>query len=213
MVRAAETYLALSPEGISRQACPRSTETAALDLTHRRWGGAVRHPRDRPCGPPSGHVDRADGQIWQRGMAHMCGLRSASSERFSLENRMNAFIGRLGVPSSRCPGGMQCLRKASGLGLVDGVGATVASEALGELARLLSILCIDGVGRRTERRITDVASSGCLFGLGSVSFRPADCDRGLPLPTVVIWLTFPTKHRLSWRCNPYLCVLSSSSPN
>merc|ERR1719181_1285456 len=50
-----------------------------------------------------------------------CGLRSASSERFSLEKRMKAFIGRFGVPSSRMPGVPYTRDGPSGVGLTEGV--------------------------------------------------------------------------------------------
>ena len=61
---------------------------------------------------------------------------SASSERFSLENRMKAFMGRFGVPSSRHPGVPYCRVGPSGVGLTLGVATiSVISEDEGEPAR------------------------------------------------------------------------------
>ena len=51
---------------------------------------------------------------------------------------MNAFIGRLGVPSSRSVGGAAWRAMSSGLGLLDYVGPMVTSEELGEAARVVS---------------------------------------------------------------------------
>jgi hypothetical protein len=73
---------------------------------------------------------------------------------------MKAFIGRLGVPSSRLPGGAACLRRSSGLGLVDGVMVSVASERLGEAERTAIALYVVGTVLRTERRMS-VAAFDC----------------------------------------------------
>ena len=73
---------------------------------------------------------------------------------------MKAFIGRLGVPSSRSVGGAAWRAMSSGLGLDEGVAPRVTSEALGELARWESSLCAVGALARTERRIFQSA-----FGL------------------------------------------------
>lgn len=67
---------------------------------------------------------------------------------------MNAFIGRLGVPSSRLPGRIACLAtNSSGLGVVEGDASIVVSETLGEIARAISLLCAAGLGARMLRRM------------------------------------------------------------
>ena len=103
---------------------------------------------------------------------------------------MKAFIGRLGVPSSRSVGGAAWRAMSSGLGLDEGVAPRVTSEALGELARWESSLCAVGALARTERRIFQSAlglswggwSSARLTTAVSPAFRLA---KGAPGKMVV----------------------------
>ena len=81
----------------------------------------------------------------------MLGFSSASTERISLENRMNAFMGRFGAPSARS--GVRCGTRTgtSGGGLGDGVTRSVeCSEVDGDGARS----ALDLIWRRTERRMS-----------------------------------------------------------
>ena len=98
---------------------------------------------------------------------------------------MKAFIGRLGVPSSRSVGGAAWRAMSSGLGLDEGVAPRVTSEALGELARWESSLCAVGALARTERRIFQSAFGLSWGGWSSArlttaeSVQPSDWQRVL----------------------------------
>ena len=89
------------------------------------------------------------------------------TERFSLEKRMNAFMGRFGVPSGLASGVAYCRLGTSGVGLTDGVkSVTVSSLAEGEEERSAEAFDCAVDLERAERRI---ARSGRLASL----IRPA----------------------------------------
>ena len=101
--------------------------------------------------------------------AHMCGFISASFERISLENRMKAFMGRLGAPSGRFPGVACCLTAGtSGVGETEGVEATVSSETEGESdrAKLRSDAAV--AAARADRRMGRLAAPGRRWGTACV---------------------------------------------